>query len=210
MPTAQPSEGSHLYGLQSRAAKEFTDSHLVSEAAYHRSEQGWETKLSRSKYRRYSFNQLSEKAQERAIEDYVRSMDGEEWWEFTYEDAKRIGLVIEGFDLDHRSCHGSLNLTVEESVQLIQGEHGKDCDTYKLAVEYDQLCQGDRCAFLCNYPGEEWEENEQIREDYIHDLCREYMFMLDKEYQYLTSDQGAKDYFENNDTEFYKDGSVAR
>ena len=50
----------------------------------------------------YSFNELSEEAQQKAIENLSDINVNFDWWNFTYEDAKNIGLKITSFDLDRR------------------------------------------------------------------------------------------------------------
>jgi hypothetical protein len=48
----------------------------------------------------YSFGELSEKAQERAIEkERLHGLDYD-WWDFVYEDAKTIGALM-GIDIDN-------------------------------------------------------------------------------------------------------------
>ncbi len=59
----------------------------------------------------FKFEELSKEAKKNAVEKMHNLNVDHNWWEFTYEDAKRIGLEINGFDLDRGSmlilkCYG--------------------------------------------------------------------------------------------------------
>lgn len=52
----------------------------------------------------YSFDELSDDAKEKAIDKLYNLNVDYEWWDSTFDDAKRIGLEIRGFgceDDDH-------------------------------------------------------------------------------------------------------------
>ena len=48
----------------------------------------------------YDFEELSEKAQEAALQEIASFNSNYEWWESVYEDAEMAGLKITSFDLD--------------------------------------------------------------------------------------------------------------
>ena len=53
----------------------------------------------------FTFDELSEEAKDRVIEEYWDINVCFDWWDSVYEDAKTIGCnMIEGFDLDHNDC----------------------------------------------------------------------------------------------------------
>src|SRR5687768_4525260 len=83
----------------------------------------------------YSFDELSESAQQKAIEGLYDLNTDNDWWEYTYEDAQRIGLKITSFDTDHY-CKGDLDLSLSECCNKIITEHGPDCETHKTAQSY--------------------------------------------------------------------------
>src|SRR5688572_21955863 len=90
----------------------------------------------------YKFDELSDKAKDKARDWWRQGGLDYEWWEFIYDDAKRIGLEITGFDLDrHKHATGHLCLYLQESIKAILKEHGKDCATYKLATKYQEDVQ---------------------------------------------------------------------
>ena len=85
----------------------------------------------------YQFDELSDKAKEKAREWYRSGALEYEWWESTYEDAAQVGLKITGFDLGcTQSIEGELTMSAMESVSNIITTHGEDCDTHKLASRY--------------------------------------------------------------------------
>src|SRR5215475_13501750 len=89
----------------------------------------------------YSFEELSDKAKRRALEDHSDCNVNYDWWEWTYDDAEKIGLEITGFDLDRSmSVKGDLTMQVADSCEKILANHGEGCDTYQLALEYKNLC----------------------------------------------------------------------
>ena len=82
----------------------------------------------------YQYDELDERAKERALDWYAAGVFDYEWWDLIYWDAKQIGLKIEGFDLDRRKrATGYLTDTMEMVCMKILSDHGKDRGTYKLA-----------------------------------------------------------------------------
>lgn len=81
----------------------------------------------------YQFDELSEEAQEKAIEicsDYNVNHD---WWEHTCDqDAVTIGLKITEFDIDRGTIEGDLSEYLLDSCRLIRTNHGKDTETLLL------------------------------------------------------------------------------
>jgi hypothetical protein len=51
----------------------------------------------------YTFDALSEKAKDKARDWWRQSAGHDQWWEFTFEDAQRVGLKIESFDTGRRN-----------------------------------------------------------------------------------------------------------
>lgn len=87
----------------------------------------------------YQFTELDDTAKERARQWYREGALDYDWWEYLYDDAKGVGLDITEFDLD-RSKHvnGKLTMTVEDSIAAILKEHGKACETYRMAQQFQK------------------------------------------------------------------------
>lgn len=64
----------------------------------------------------YEFDELSEDAKEKALQNLWDINVDHEWWDYIYEDAERIGLKITGFDIDRGNyCEGDI-LTSEYEI----------------------------------------------------------------------------------------------
>lgn len=140
----------------------------------------------------YEFSELSDKAKQKAI-DACRDWNVDhDWWDFMYDDCKNIGVKIGGFDLG-RSWSIDLELqgTVGETVQSILSDHGKMCDTYKLAQDY----------FRQKHIGSPMDCAEFSKQ-----LGKCYLKMLQSEYEHLTGDESIAESLEINDVEFLENG----
>jgi len=166
----------------------------------------------------YKFAELSDEAQQKAIEKLLDINVDYEWWEFTYEDAKRIGLEITSFDLD-RNLHakGDLLWSAPEIANKIITEHGESCDTYSLAktflTDYDKLVEKYSDGKDLTRVAEDNEcdfdnDADELEEDFRKDLLEEYAQILSKEYYYLTSKESIIESIESNDYDFTEDGEL--
>jgi len=156
----------------------------------------------------YSFNELSEEAKKTAIEKLYDINVNHDWWEFTYEDAKNIGLKITSFDLDrNRHAKGELILSFAEVIANILKDHGETCDTYKTAEKYMEWWQPVFNKYMETEEGEE--ELMEIEEDFLKDLLEDYSIILQREYEYLTSEEAIIETIEANEYEFTEGGKLA-
>lgn len=165
----------------------------------------------------YQFDELSDEAKEKARDWYREGALDYDWWNFTYDDAKTVGLIIEGFDLDrNKHVDGSLNVSGLESCKLSIANHGESCDTYKLAVEF--LPQFETLTkkledMQANEDNKESEldiedEIEELEKDYTYQLRKEYTSMLQKKYEYLISDESVDENIRANEYEFTENGKI--
>lgn len=154
----------------------------------------------------YTFDELSDPAKEKARDWYREGMFDYAWWESTYEDAERIGLAITSFDLDRNKCaKGKLLLSPPEVIAAIVKEHGVACKTYKTALRfadiYKQVAKdnaGDDDKFL--------EENEAVNEEFLKALCEDYADMLQKETEFMESDEQIDENIKANEYTFTETG----
>lgn len=156
----------------------------------------------------YKFSELSDEAKEKAITQMWDVNVSHDWWDGTYEDAERISMKIEGFDLDRGSyCKAKFLAGGEETAHKIEAEHGEDCETYKTAAAYLK----ERDAAVENAPKDEDGDTDEYELDKILDeleaeflksLCEDYRIILDKEYDYLTSKEQIIESIEANEYEF--------
>jgi hypothetical protein len=162
----------------------------------------------------YKFEELSAEAQQKAIEKFSDVGVDYYWWENVYDDAKEIGLKIDGFDLDYRYVNGSLLFAANEVAQKILNNHGDQCETYKTASDYMNEWQPIFCDYM-NEDSENYESRDvedklmEIEQQFEHDLLEDYLIILQQEYEYLTSEEYIKEFIIDNKYEFTEEGKLS-
>lgn len=164
----------------------------------------------------YSFDELNEQAQQKAIINLSDINVNHEWWDGVYYDAENVGLKITGFDLD-RSRHATGDFIDDAlfTAHKILNEHGKECDTYTTAEtflkERDEIidtAERDENGDLAD----EYELDRQldeIEEQFLSDLLEDYSIILQNEYEYLTSEETIEETIISNGYYFTEDGNLA-
>jgi hypothetical protein len=175
----------------------------------------------------YTFNELSDEVKVKVIEKNLYLNVDHEWWENVYEDAENVGLKITGFDLGSRQdCTGEFIVYAKKVAEAILKDHGEDCETFKTALDYMQeyakviadQCQ-EEADFLCVPPQDEidfetmkWNVSEVDTEDidanFLRSLLEDYRIILQKEYEYLTSEEAIIECIEANEYEFTEKGEM--
>ena len=164
----------------------------------------------------YEFNELSESAQDTAI-DNIRTINNEyyEWWDSTYEDAETIGLCLTGFGLDrHRHATGYFKNGAEGCAHLILDNHGEICETYKTATEYLK----DRDKIIESAPidadGEFEDVNaldnslDDLDTDFLQSILEDYSMSLQREYEYIDSKENLLEVIACNEYTFNVNGQL--
>lgn len=148
----------------------------------------------------YEFDELDDSAKTKAIDDNrCMNVDYWCWWHNVYDDAKMIGLDITSFDLYKHDIEGQfINADAFDVANKIKVEHGFDTATYELADE-----------FLKEYAKADDDDIDDLSDDFLKSLLEEYRILLDKEFQWLTSDEAIIESLTSGQYEFNKDGSRA-
>jgi hypothetical protein len=161
----------------------------------------------------YQFDELSAKAKEKARDWFRQGALDYEWWESVYEDAERIGLKITSFELDRRqSITGEFTGGAEHCAKAILREHGDTCDSFKLAQAFLQERQALDSKLEKVRDEDEhlaWTVDEQITEledEFKQDLLADYLDTLQKEADYLTSDEAVDEAIRANEYTFLANG----
>jgi hypothetical protein len=162
----------------------------------------------------YKFDELSDEAKETTIEKLYNVNVDYDWWECTYEDARTIALTLEGFDLDrNRHATGKWQEDAEASANAILENHGESCETHKDATEF--LFAIGEAAMVFEAKDDYDPEYEEFDETYEYEtLCAEflktiledYSIMLQKESEYLQSEEAIIETIKANEYEFTVDG----
>lgn len=167
----------------------------------------------------YPFDELSDDAKEKAVEGLwdINIFYGD-WWECTFEDATQVKLKLTEFELDRGSyCRGEFIEDAKDTADAIVENHGKTCETRKTAEEFIV----DSAKLYMKYPVKLDEDsddyNEIGRDDDQEDLDREflrailedYRIILQKDYEYLASEDAIIETIKANEYEFTEDGELA-
>lgn len=152
----------------------------------------------------YTFDELSDRAKERAREWYREGALDYEWWEFVCEDSKEIGFEIEEFDLYRRTITGKLVGDAVYTAKAILENHGEECGTYSVAKRLLADAVGLHMIHGKDY--EYHESFEELIEGFRTALEREYLSMLDKEHEWLMSDECVDETIQANEYTFTEEG----
>lgn len=148
----------------------------------------------------FYFNELSDKAQERAREWFRNGLSRTDWYQSIYDDAKTVGLTITAFELDRcRHVTGKLTCAVRESVNAIIDGHGKDTVTYKMVRGYKNIVGRERMDDV----------QDHLADGYRDVLCEAYAIILQDKYDYITSDAHVEAELTLNKYEFLENGQRA-
>lgn len=163
----------------------------------------------------YTFDELTERAQGKAMERLSDINVDYEWWYGVYEDANNIGLKIEEFDIDRGAyAKGRFTMSANEVAANILKDHGDMTETHKTADNFMKEWQPVFDAYMDetspDYESRESEEKLlEIEDDFLKSLLEDYRIMLQHEYEYLSSDEAIKETIEANEYEFTEDGRIA-
>lgn len=158
-------------------------------------------------YKVYKFKELTEDQQQKVIGRYYDINVDHEWWDYLYDDAKNIGIKIDGFDLGGRqSIEGDLIDSVADCIKKIKDQHGKTCETYKTALRYEK--EAKRLFKLQDWTDEEYTAQENLNHEFKTDILEDYFQLLRKEYEYLTSEEAITETLEINEYDFTEDGKI--
>lgn len=154
----------------------------------------------------YQFNELEQEAKQKAIQHFSDINVMHNWWDHLYEDAETIGLKITESDWTYRAhAKGSIIGTHEETARLIMENHGKECNTYKLAD-----CFLSRFTALSDLAvKEERDLEEEIndrKDEFLNNLLDEYARIIQRQSEELTSEQAIIEAIEANEYYFTEDG----
>ena len=166
----------------------------------------------------FKFDELSDKAKEKAIEENYNWNVLYDWYDNVYEDAKNVGIKIDAFDIDRgNSCQIEFRYDETDICQKIIMEYGENCETRKIATkflsDYDELVKKYSNGIKTDIVAEDNEEdfdNEiiELETELHHELSEEYLSILRKEYEYLTSEEAIAETLEANEIEFTINGET--
>ena len=167
----------------------------------------------------YQFSELSDDAKESAIENLSDINVDYEWWDGEIEDAKTVKLELTEFDLDrNRHCKGQFIESAEDTANAILVGHGDMCETYQTAKNY----LDEREALVAKYSDGKAldvvaEDNEydfdndcdELDSEFLKSILEDYSIMLQKQSEFLVSEEAIIETIKANEYEFDVDGNLA-
>jgi hypothetical protein len=156
----------------------------------------------------YTFDELSDKAKDKARERMRSCLDGDELAQGTVEDADQVGIEITGWDIGRaQQCDLAFREDADETAALILANHGEECDTHKAATAYRAAI-----ANLASKYTEETEDHDEnmaadkIRAAFMVELEGCYLRMLTSEHEDRLSDEAIDEDIRANDYLFTEEG----
>ena len=177
----------------------------------------------------YQFNELSEKAQERALEDLRDINLQEDWWfDYIMEDAKEFCLCIEEFDIYRQDCKVVFFYDADKTIKAIKENAGGELllianeyeqqvkELFKAYSDYEKYQEWlrERDYTLDDLEFEDWvieesgyqDDKESADKEFLYDLSEYYLSTLQGSYDYHMSDEAVIGTIEANEYEFTEDG----
>ncbi len=154
----------------------------------------------------YRFSELSEPAQNKAIQKHFDILTHWDWWEYIYEDAKRIGLIINEFDL----YPPSINIRYEDDPECVANNILKECGgmTKMAELANNYLANAAKCEVI-ETDDELIDSDEliELNEDFLNDLAKYFLNFLNTDYEWRSSDSAIGEELEEQEFYFLEDGS---
>jgi hypothetical protein len=147
----------------------------------------------------YEYNELTDKAKARARDWYLEGVFDYGWWENIYEDAANVGIKITSFDSYH--AEGSIITSAPEVIEDIRANHGKTCNTYKIATIHEPIFQ--ELEASRDKDDETFEDRFIVAEaNFLREILAAYHKILDDEENYMQSNEYLEAGILGNEYEF--------
>lgn len=188
----------------------------------------------------YAFDELSDEAKKKALENSRSINIDYDWWRFIYDDAIEIGKIL-GIDIDeiyfsgfasqgNGACFEGHYSYAKESVKKIKSYAPKDDELHRIASELQRIQKlafysitarvkqsghyvHERCTDIDvdmaeSIGFEKFEEYQTVVADTLRDFMQWIYRILEKEYDYQTSDEAIIEMFQANEYEFMAGGKM--
>ena len=138
----------------------------------------------------YEFFELKEVGKKEAIRNFSEiNTEDIEWWKSSIEDAARVGLTINNFNIQYEIDSYEWTMSCEETAEAVLKAHCEEAFTNELAKAYMKS-----------------NKNEDMQDKFRGFIINQYGQMLKREYDYQTSEFAIIESIERNGCEFLEDG----
>jgi len=156
----------------------------------------------------YSYDELSPEAQKHAIDKLWDINVASYWWDYIYEDAANVGIKI------NPDRKGEFLESARYTANKILQEHGEVCETYQTAKVFldtlDRFLEAaDKDEYGELYLSDE-HKVEEMELEFLRSILEDYRILLQKEYDYQTSDEAIIETIRANEYEFTENGELFR
>lgn len=157
-------------------------------------------RIKRTETKVYPFDELSDGSKEKAVAELQEINFSYDWWENVFEDAKNVGIMIGEFDIERGNyCRGTIDDAIDTARAILK-EHGDSCETWQTAKDFHDTVAKD---------GEETADFKDLCEEFTYSILEDYRILLQKEYEYLVSEETIIETIKANEYEFTEDGKLA-
>ena len=157
----------------------------------------------------YQFDELNERAKDKARDWYrgIASYNASELcYEFLTADSERIGLRIDRIS-DTRANEGAFVHNPSFTINAIVETHGKECTTYKTALEYRAKFYDLDKSGLQDHEADKYEdEYNELSEEFLTLLLEDYRIMYEKDLEYHNSNEYIDEILRMNEYTFTETG----
>lgn len=157
----------------------------------------------------YSFNELSEDAQQAALEALHDINVDYEWYDGIQDEIADQGGRLVEFDTDRGLCKIECKDILSFSHAILDN-HGECCKTWKTTSDFieerDRIVEnGKSMESLSDFD----DALDEAEVEYMHSIQEDYIIMLRSEYEYRTSEEAVKETIICNKYDFTEDGKLA-
>lgn len=163
----------------------------------------------------YDYDSLSDRAKDKARDEYLSHGYESFAWDDTKEDAEQVGLELQGTHQGRMT--GNFKEYTEDCAKKIIANHGDMTETYKTAKKFlDELALiGDEEHYEAehrtptgNYKVSYDDAIKDLKADFLKELCEDYRIMYEKNEEYQSSEEAIAETFRANEYEFTEDGKM--
>ena len=142
----------------------------------------------------YKFEELSEDVQQELIDKYRYTRVDDDWWENIEEEIKEQGGKLIEFDTYRHHIRLKIDYPIDFAKAIV-ANHGSSYDTFH-GSSYDTYTIS-----------EDFINGELSGKEYVKAIAEQYLSILRREYEYLTSDDYVREELIDIEGEYYEDGS---